>query len=487
MEKIYAHSYTITGDRKLIKKKRIANALLLGGLAEIINKIFPLIVINYAQAKLGMEGFGYAQFGLLMVDLTIPFVLYGYHNYSSIEIGKSSSNKEAVGKIISQIISARLIHAVLASIGLLLFLTYSESYRQYLPVALATIFVLFTGAIDMLPVLIGTQRLKFFSLFSILAKTVSLGLILLLVQDQEDTILYAVITQASNSLISLATLWLCLKSYRLTLPSAKEIWKIFKLASPFSLILLFSYPFERFDLLIVEHYEDISATGLYLGAWKLAQSLTMVVLMIGSVFIAELVIIKDRRTFTEHINLAVWIMITLAATVALGSWFVNSDFLGLVLGRNFSEAGQVFSILLTGAVFYTMFFIFGMQVLMLKKSLHLLVFSLFVGLVVGSLSSLALGSHYGSLGIAIGSVLGKAMAAGLAMYFSRAFLIQLPFVEILKSIIPGLVMFAVLFVLQLQSFLTTLAVGAVVFSLIFMTLNRRRIPLIFDRFPKIGP
>ncbi len=459
----------------MVKKKRIATTLIAGSIAELVNKLFPLVIIHYAQTKLGMESFGYAQFGMLLVDLTIPFVVYGYQNYTSIEIGRNKDNKDYISKLLSNVIFIRLIHAGIAAFFLGLLVAQSSKYQDYLAVVLATSFVLFTSAIDLLPLMVGIQKLKSFSFFTIISKSISLALILSFVNDPNDTIIYAVITQATNSAISLATFIYGMRFFKIHLPDKKMLLSTIKDSTPFAVMILLIYPFERFDLIIIEHFGKAEAAGLYFGAWRLMQSLTQAVLMIGNVFVSELVSIEDQHSFTKHIKLAVWIIMSLVVTAGLGSWFIDSQLISLVLGEDFSAAGPTLSMLLTSSIFFALFNLFGMQILMLKNSIWKVNQALFIGLVVGSIVSYSLAPNYSFLGVSFGSIVAKFCAALYVIYYAHPHISEFPTKEILKGAFPALVMFVVLYFLDLNNLWVNLIVGGSVIITMTMIINRNHI------------
>ena len=158
--------------------RRIVGSTLAGGLSEIANKIFPLIIFNYAQRKLGLEMFGYSQFGIYLVDLFVPFVVWGYNNAISIKAGEAHKNKLDFSEIVSTSLVLRMANAVIAAIVLTGLVNFYPAYAHYKTIAYSLCFILFTSALDLSQVLVATQKIYMQSYFSIISKTISLFLIL---------------------------------------------------------------------------------------------------------------------------------------------------------------------------------------------------------------------------------------------------------------------------------------------------------------------
>ena len=143
----------------MVKLHRLTTTLVAGLSAEIANKIFPLVIIHYAQSRLGMERFGYAQFGIYLVDLFLPVVVWGYQMLGSIRTGEEHGAGRSPGAFAGTLITMRLIHAVFATIALFALVYLVPEWQPYRHVVLALSFILFTGALDMTWLHVGTQRM----------------------------------------------------------------------------------------------------------------------------------------------------------------------------------------------------------------------------------------------------------------------------------------------------------------------------------------
>src|SRR5689334_15449454 len=116
-----------------MQKKRLSIAVLSGLTVETLNRLAPLIVMYVAQKRLGMQGFGYALFGVSVIEIIIPFITFGYNHYGMIKLGELQDNQREARTLISNIFYLRFLHFVLSSIFLLTFFYLTPHYRPYLP------------------------------------------------------------------------------------------------------------------------------------------------------------------------------------------------------------------------------------------------------------------------------------------------------------------------------------------------------------------
>ena len=100
-------------------------------MSEVANKIFPLIIFNYAQRKLGIDMFGYGQFGIYIIDLVLPIVSWGYNTSSSIAISDRQKAKQSFDSIITSSMLLRLMHAIVATVLMISLVNFCPAYRPY--------------------------------------------------------------------------------------------------------------------------------------------------------------------------------------------------------------------------------------------------------------------------------------------------------------------------------------------------------------------
>lgn len=455
----------------MVEKKRVAYSLLFSFIAEIANKIFPLIIIHYVQLKLGLKQFGYAQFGIYLVDLSLPFVAWGYHTLGPLKIGKNRDNVKQVEKIIGTIVFLKVIHALFASTFLIAFISISDEYRAYLPIVLALSFIYVTHAFDMTFVLVGMQRMTSFIKISVLAKSISLICVLLFIHDSDDAVLFAVLSFGANGLVSLGTCFLSMRIFPRIFPDRSKIKSYFIQSIPLGFSYILIYFFDRIDYAIVEPLLGMKGVGLYAGPKRIQQSLLPVITMVGTIFFSEMVLQKGKKALTEHVYFGLQVMLIIILPICVGVWFVDSTLLKYIVGQRFSAQGTVLSILVSSIFVQALIIIFGHQVLIIKGRIKLLNIAIVIGILIALLLGYLLGVSLGLKGIALSVLLGRVVTAIIILACASKYIHKLPIKGILKVFFPGVVLFGSLYFLSIENSLITIIVGAFIYISMVSLMN----------------
>ena len=462
----------------MIAKKRLSLTLAAGVSIELLNKLAPLIILHWAQTRLGLAAFGYAQFGLATMEMAIPFIAFGYNNYGSIQVGQHRDDPPRISGLMSNIIALKIMHALVIFAMLVYMATYVQSYTTYLPLILALSFVLLFAATETLWVQVGIQKMAVASLFTGFARFSSLGLILLLVANPRDAILYAALTLASNAMICLLTTIYCFRKFSFVRPRFSEMKAIFKGSIMFATISVLVTFMDRFDIILSEKYFGLDGAGLYAGAARLNHSFMQIVNVVIVAFFSEMVAIKEKDAFDKHLSLGVWLLMFAIIPTIIGTWYIGPDLLELILGgRDFRRMGFTLNLLLLSSLSETFMLVFGFQILLLKNRSKAMVTGMVLGAICALASAIALSSipSLGLDGIAMGALLGKSLAAILIVSFSLPFISRFPLSEIGNSLLAGCVMLAVLIGLPREHLWFNLFGAAFIYLLVQGFLNLQKI------------
>lgn len=402
-------------------KRRITKTLMLSFFGELLNKAFPLLVLRHAERTLGLDGIGIAQTGINLIDMCIPLVTFGVATMAAIQIGQSNRTPEALGAIVTPLTLLKCINALVVTVVLLGIMQLVPKFESSWHVVLALLFVLFTTAIDMTYVHMGTQRLRSLTVLMTSVKIASLVAIYVFISSPQDIALFAVLSFGINGLISLATVALNAKLIKLRWPARSTMKRVFLQSAPFALVSFLLLLSERIDFLAVGYYLPHTAAGLYTGAMRIPQAIFPLVAAIANVFFSESVGESSRASLTSHARTALWLGVGLTLPIALGSFFIGQDILAL-LGESFTNGASVFSILTVQLILQVGLLIFGINVLLIRGKIREVIISLGCGCLVTFVITTLIGHKYGSLGIALSAVAGRTVAVASLIYVARAYI-----------------------------------------------------------------
>lgn len=470
--------------------KRLSITIIAGICVEAINRLIPLFMIHFAQKKIGVEGFGFAQYGISLIELVIPLVVFGYNTWGTVQIGKIANQKREMSQLVSNVLSLKLIHALAVCTALLFAIHSAPSYRQYFNLMLALSFSIFFSGIEMLWVMVGIQKMAIVSLFTGFSKLLSLVLVILFVASPDDAIRYAVFTLIANASINACTFFFCLRRFPLVWPNLKHMKHIFKSSIAIAAIYFFSVVIERIDLFVIERYFDPISFGLYSGSLRITHSFFQIFSAIILAFFSEMIVLKDKESLSKHLHMGIWILLLIVAPVVSGIWFVDKELLELIFDNNFSVVRRVFSILILGSLGTIVLSAFGLQILMIKDrtwdmAKALIIGSITIGLGAIIVSELFLRLNFewltGLYGIAISALVGKFIAAFLIIKASRSFITRFPFAESMRAVVPAAIMVVSLLIFNRSGLVWNLGFGGFIFCLSAAAFNYSEIKQIYQK------
>ena len=431
------------------------------------------MVIFYAQHRLGVESFGFAMFGISMVELLLPAMLFGYNHFGSIQIARLDHNKKKIGQLKSDIVCLRLVHSIILIMALFGFTTFVDSYRPYRLLMMILSFAFIFSSFEMLWVHIAVQKLARINIFIGLGRILSLSLVLILVKNPEDAILFAGLTLGSNAVINLLSFFDSHLMHPMERPSWQRIKNIFRKSIKFACVLGLATFMDRIDVVLVERFSGITGAGIYTGPARIAHSLFQIGNAIIMAFFSEMVVLKGKSYLQEHLKLGIWALSSLMGPFIFGVWFVESDLLSFLFGKEFSEVSNLLGFMVLNTFFGLGLAAFGLQILMVKQRIDDFIFALLLGCLISAIFGVFLVKIFGLSGVAFGMCLGKASALTMTIYKAKKILGKLPGRACLYGLSPAFLMTLCLILLRPQGLVPTLLLGLTSFASFFILLNRK--------------
>ncbi|WP_141732124.1 lipopolysaccharide biosynthesis protein [Oligoflexus tunisiensis] len=422
------------------RQKRVALALLIGFIAEFINKICPLITLSVAQKRLGLGSLGSALFGLSILEITLPLVMFGYTYYGALQLPRLADDRVGQSRLVSQIVWLRLGHAALTALGLFAAAQFITSWAAHRDLLYKLLPFLFIAAFDMTFFNFGQQRMARLSFWVGGFKLLNLIAVLLLVQSPDDGHLFALLMIGASAGVSVASAIWMLPRIGLHLVPLQDCWNLLKKASGLA-VVVFLYPlYERFDILVAEKIQDAELLGSYIAPWRLVMSLVPIFMVIATTFLSENIAARDQKAVEKGSHYALFLSLILTFPVCVAAPFLGGDILAFVFDDSLRDAAPLFTIFTASILAEVFVCILGMQILLLRRDLVWLAMSMGTGILVGSLGAYALQDSHGAIGNAMGAVLGRILTVGIICYRIPSILRSLPWRDYLAIPVGAVVM-----------------------------------------------
>lgn len=341
---------------------------MIGILAELVNKIAPLILVRFGIERLGIEGYGFTQYGFYLVEIMIPAILFGYAYQNMIEAKEASGTDDPskLRRLVGQSIFLKAIHFGFVAIGVGAYWSINDLDGL---LGVMILVALFFNVIELSFILYSKQKLHLMSYATIVAKLVNLGVVIWFVQDPSDQYIFLGAALGANAFVSLITFLVGVKLYPPIWPARSAILPSFKGALPYGVFIGISSLCERLDLLVVKDVLGLTEMGIYTGVYKLYQSLYPVVLLIPNIFFAESLAVKDRESEIDLVKITIRVMMVALLPIAVGSWLVSDDIVSLVIGPGFEKGLYALNILISSTLFLGIVTILIQQIFIKKDQI----------------------------------------------------------------------------------------------------------------------
>jgi PST family polysaccharide transporter len=165
---------------------------------QIANYILPFLLIPYLTRVLGAPLYGIIAFGLAMVQIACVITDYGFGLSATYQIAKQQADKPALRKIISAVFICKIGLLVPVILLLSLFIFFQEKYAEYQIFLWLLLLPVIGQTFQPIWFFQGIERMAFITIYTVLSRTLYLGLVVWWVSTPADHYWVAVANGASS-------------------------------------------------------------------------------------------------------------------------------------------------------------------------------------------------------------------------------------------------------------------------------------------------
>ncbi|MDC9524630.1 oligosaccharide flippase family protein [Pseudoalteromonas sp. Angola-30] len=183
------------------------------------NYIVPLVLTPYLIIKLGVGAFGTLSFIIAINTFFRVFVSYGFDFTATKAVAESSNDLRILGKIFTDVIFAKSLLCIISFIILCTLIFTVEQFTENKLLLLSYFILVIADVFFPAWLFQGLQNMKVITFLKLFSKFTFVGLVLVYVNSPED-ILYIPLIEASISIIiSLASIIIAVRMFKLKLYS----------------------------------------------------------------------------------------------------------------------------------------------------------------------------------------------------------------------------------------------------------------------------
>ena len=192
-----------------MKSLQLRNFLSLAG-AEVVSKLLTFAAFAYIAQKFGTAGYGYVEWAAAILMVASLIVDQGFSSYGAREIARDPSR---TAELVSQIVTARILLAVIAYAALSLFAIWFVS-----DASVRNLILIFGLSVGLLPFLLqwvfqGHDRMHLVSITQVVRQLVFAFVVLFLVRDISDLVVVGIAEVAAVGIAAALSVVLFLKAF----------------------------------------------------------------------------------------------------------------------------------------------------------------------------------------------------------------------------------------------------------------------------------
>lgn len=440
----------------------------------ISNFIFPLITFPYASRVLQAQGVGTVSFATSIITYFAMVGMMGIPTYGIRACAKIRNDQAKLRKTVQEIFLLNAIVMLLALAGLAIsvFMVPKLSQEKTLYLIMSSTLIFNVLGVDWLYK--ALEKYSYITVRSIIFKFLSLILLLLLVKNKEDYVIYGAITVFAGVGSNLMNFLNLRRLIDLKPLKNLDLKQHLKPCLTFFLLTVSTTIYLNVDTTLLGFIKGDHQVGYYTAAVKIKQILVSIVTSLGTVLLPRLSFYHEQERHAEFRTLvekALSFVFVLAVPLTVFFVLDAKESILFLSGDNFLPAVLPMQLIMPTVIFIGISNLMGIQILVPMQKEMLVVVSTIIGAAADVLINVITIPLFGAAGAAFAGSIAELTVVLVQLYFLRDLIVpMLRQIGLWKIILSTLA--AVGSTLVLKGFLSfgtflTLAVTALVFFAVY--------------------
>lgn len=333
-----------------------------------MNYIIPLITLPYLVRTLGPVGYGSLGFSLAIIQYFCLLTDYGFNLSVTRQIAVIKDNKNKVSELFWNILSCKLILAILSLIILCFATVLSKQLQNILPVVVSAYGMVLGNVLFPSWLFQGKESMGWIAIANIAARLSAVPLIFIFVNSSTDVWVAAFITGITSIIAGIIGLWFiyrqewicwCGPNWNRICLEFRKGWHIFLSTAAISL-------YTTSTTVILGFIAGPVAVGFYVAADKLRLAVQGLIGPVSQALYPRInaTMAKDKeKAFSIIRKLLKW-QVSFTFLLSIGLFFGASSVIDIVYGENYYPSVSVLYWLAWLPVIIGLSNVFGVQTLL---------------------------------------------------------------------------------------------------------------------------
>ncbi len=429
-----------------MKRKSLKVNAALNVIKQLCMIVFPMITFPYASRVLGTFHYGKINFGSSIISYIMLIAGLGVSKYAIREGARVKDDRKRLDELCDEVFSINIISTIAAYAVLLFLMLFWKKLDGYKALLMIQgLAVLFTT--------IGTDWINsiyedflYLTIRYIVCQGIAVVLMLALVRNKNDYLLYALAGTSSIVLANMANIFYIRKAYNIHLHFTIHL-NIRRHLKP--ILLLFgtaiaSMIYVNSDVTILGVLKNENEVGLYSASAKiysLVKQVLNALLIVAVPRISNEIATSTREKLNAHLSEILGDLLIMAGPACIGLLSLSRNIILLFSGSSFEGAASSLQILSFSLIFATLACFYINVVLIPFRMEKGALLATIVSATVNIVLNFILIPHYGKDAAAFTTLLSEAILTMMGIFYTR----KLIHLQITRPLIIGILNAAVTF------------------------------------------
>ncbi len=232
---------------------------------QITGYIFPLLTIPYLARVIGVEGFGKIAFAAAVIVWFQTITDWGFSFTATRDIARNRDNLEKVSEIFSNVLWAKSLLALVSFIILFIFTEFIPSLKENQTLLFITFMLVPSKILFADWFFQAIEKMKFITIFDLIAKAIFTVCIFLFVKEKSDFILQPLFLSLGSILVGLVSFYLIVFKWniKILLPKYKDTLITLKNSKDVFINNLLPNLYNSFSIVLLGMWGGSIASGIY--------------------------------------------------------------------------------------------------------------------------------------------------------------------------------------------------------------------------------
>ena len=411
-----------------VKTHSIKFNFIMNGLLTALNVLFPLVTFPYNSRVLLPLGTGKVAFATSLVTYFMIFASLGVPTYGIREVAKVRDDKEALSKLVQELLVINLMTCVISYILFFCLIGFVPRFQGEWTLYAVVSISIFFNTIGVEWLYKGIEQYAYITIRSAIFKLIALGAMFLLVTKPEDYIIYGGISIFASVGSNICNFINRRKHVTLKVLVDKSFIRHFKPAAVFMAMSIASSIYTHFAVLMLGLMTSDVAVGYYNAALKIRIVLLSLITSLGAVLLPRLSYYVSHGMTEEFTRVSVLAMSFVAiAAGGLSVFFIPYayDAMMILAGGEYLNAVLPMQLLMPTLFIVGISNLTGVQILIPLGKEKIVLQSIIAGGLVDVCLNLILIPKLAATGAAIGTLCAEVVVLGFQIVALRGVIIPL--------------------------------------------------------------